>query len=53
MDDDISVTHIHPYGTLELAAMRNGMRVSRRYYGYSRADAVADFKTQLNTRHDA
>lgn len=53
MDDDITVTVLHPSGALELSTMHNGLRVSRRYYDYLRTEALADFKTRLNTRHDA
>lgn len=53
MDDDISVTLLHPSGALELSTMHNGLRVSRRYYDYFMGEALADFKNRLNTRHDA
>lgn len=53
MDDEISVTLLHPSGALQLSTMHNGFRVSRRYYGYTEAQAVTDFKNQLNTNHDA
>lgn len=53
MDDDITVTTIHPSGVLVLATMHNGIRVSRNYYGYTEAAARSDFKTQLTTNHNA
>lgn len=47
-DHDISITVIHPSGGLLLATMHNGMRVSRRYFDYTPAEAKSDFLDELH-----
>lgn len=51
MDADISITVIQPSGALELATMHNGIRVSRRYYDHSPAEAKSDFLDELHYRN--
>lgn len=45
--DDVSVT-VHP-GVLEVSAMVDGRRVSRRYMGYSGRRAVRMFLDEVNS----
>ncbi len=41
-----SVTTLFPSGAIEVSAVIKGYLVTRKYYGYSRRDAVAMFKAE-------
>ena len=49
---DLNVTHIFPSGAWEVAAMVDGYREHRTYYGVTRKYAVGQFLAEVNELPD-
>lgn len=45
----LTITKLFPSGALEVCAVVKGQLVSRRYFGYTRREAVAMFRAALGT----